>query len=186
LSSISVDVFDDIVNKSMILDFRVLPFQSNVGYDVILAIDTLIQHQLLWTTFRHRFIIQTEPATPSDLLAAHISSAEAYNVEGDVREVNIPTFEPDLSTSFDDPVPWDVMPTGMSDIPTQIYGSADFQSAIRQFCREVKSEPARVEPLKVDIDWEKKADTEKWRPATSSVDGKDGGNAVTDRVDARA
>jgi hypothetical protein len=30
------------------------------------------------------------------------------------------TFEPDLSTSFDDPLPWDVMPTGMSDIPTLI------------------------------------------------------------------
>jgi hypothetical protein len=75
----------------------------------------------------------------------------------DVREVNIPTFEPDLSTSFDDPVPWDVMPTGMSDIPTH------FQSAIKHlcldfadiFCREVKSEPARAEPLKVDIDWDK-------------------------------
>jgi hypothetical protein len=80
-------IFDDIVNKSMILDFQVLPFQSNVEYDVILAIDTLIQHQLLWMTFRHRFITQPEPATPSDLLAAHISSAEAYNVEGD-----IPTF----------------------------------------------------------------------------------------------
>jgi hypothetical protein len=92
----------------MLLDFRVLPFQSNVGYDVILGIETLIKHQLLWTTFRHRFITQLEPATPIDLLAAHISTAEAYNVEGDVREVNIPTFEPDLSTSFDDPVPWDV------------------------------------------------------------------------------
>jgi hypothetical protein len=97
------------------------------------------------------------------MLAAHINAVEAYNVEGDVREVNIPTFEPDLSTSFDDPVPWDVVPTGTSDIPTQIYGSADFQSAIRQlcrdfadiFCREVKSEPARVEPLKVDVDWDK-------------------------------
>jgi hypothetical protein len=31
LSSVSVDVFDDIVNKSMMLDFQVLPFQSNVG-----------------------------------------------------------------------------------------------------------------------------------------------------------
>jgi hypothetical protein len=120
LSSVSVDIFDDIVIKSMISDFRVLPFQSNVGYDVILAIDTLIQHRFQWTTFRHRFITQPKPATPFDLLAAHISAAEAYNVEGDVREVNIPTFEPDLSTSFDDPVPWDVMPTGMSDIPTQI------------------------------------------------------------------
>jgi hypothetical protein len=100
LSSVSVYVFDDFVNKSMLLDFRILPFQSNVGYDVILAIDTLIKHQLLWTTFRHRFITQSEPATPIDLLAAHISTAEAYNVEGDVREVNIPTFEPDLSTSF--------------------------------------------------------------------------------------
>jgi hypothetical protein len=109
----------------MIFDFRVLPFQSNVGYDVILAIDTL-HHQLLWTTFRHRFITQAEPATPIDLLATHISTAEAYNVDGNLREVNIPTFEPDLSTSFDDPLPWDVMPTGMSDIPTQIYGSADF------------------------------------------------------------
>jgi hypothetical protein len=59
------------------------------------------------------------------LLAAHISTTEAYDVYGDVREVNIPTFEPDLSTSFEDPVPWDVMPTGMSDILTQIYGSAD-------------------------------------------------------------
>jgi hypothetical protein len=55
------------------------------------------------------------------------------------------------------------MPTGMSDIPTQIYGLTDFQSAIKQlcldfadiFCRELKSEPARVEPLKVDIDWDK-------------------------------
>jgi hypothetical protein len=56
-----------------------------------------------------------------DLLAAHISEVEAYDVEGDVREINIPTFEPDLSTSFDDPVPWDVMPTGISDIPTQTY-----------------------------------------------------------------
>jgi hypothetical protein len=100
LSSVSVDVFDDFVNKLTLLDFRILPFQSNVGYDVILAIDTLIKHQLLWTTFRHRFITQPEPATPIDLLAAHISTAEAYNVEGDVREVNIPTFEPDLSTSF--------------------------------------------------------------------------------------
>jgi hypothetical protein len=144
----------------MLLDFHVLPFKSNVGYDVILSIDTLITHQILWTTFRHRFITQPEPATPLDVLATHISAAEAYDVEGDVREVNIPTFEPDLSTSFDDPVPWDVVPTGMSEIPTQIYGSADFQSAIRQlcrdfadiFCREVKSEPARVEPLKVDID----------------------------------
>jgi hypothetical protein len=60
-------------------------------------------------------------------------------------------------------VPWDVIPTGMSDIPTQIYGSADFQSPVKQlcsnfadiFCREVKREPARVEPLKVDIDWER-------------------------------
>jgi hypothetical protein len=58
LSSVGVDVFDDIVNKSMSLDFRILPFQSNVGYDVILAIDTLIKHQLLWTTFRHRFTTQ--------------------------------------------------------------------------------------------------------------------------------
>jgi hypothetical protein len=79
------------------------------------------------------------------------------------------------------------MPTGILDIPTQIYGSADFQSAIGQlcrdfadiFCREVKSEPARVEPLKVEIDWDK------WRPATPSVDGKDGGDEVTDRADAR-
>jgi hypothetical protein len=47
------------------------------------------------------------------------------------------------------------MPTGMSDIP--------IQSAIKQlclefldiFCREVKSESARVEPLKVDIDWDR-------------------------------
>jgi hypothetical protein len=77
-----------------------------------------------------------------------------------VREVNIPTFEPDLSTSFDDPVPLDVMPTGMADVPTQIYGSAEFQSAIKRlcleladiFCREVKREQARVEPLKMDID----------------------------------
>jgi hypothetical protein len=47
ISSISVDIFDDIVSKSMLLDFHVLPFQSNVGYDVILSIDTLITHQLL-------------------------------------------------------------------------------------------------------------------------------------------
>jgi hypothetical protein len=40
ISSISVDVFDDIVNKSMLLDFRILSFKSNVGYDVILTIDT--------------------------------------------------------------------------------------------------------------------------------------------------
>jgi hypothetical protein len=93
-------------------------------------IDTLIKHQLLWTTFRHRFITQPEPATP--IVRLILNTVEAYNVEGDVREVNIPTFEPDLLTSFDDPVPWDVMPTGMSDIPTQIYGSADFQSAIKQ------------------------------------------------------
>jgi hypothetical protein len=71
--------------------------------------------------FRPRFIAQLEPATPIDLLAAHINTTEAYDVDGDLREVNIPTFEPDLSTLFDDPVPWDVMPTGMSDIPTQIY-----------------------------------------------------------------
>jgi hypothetical protein len=32
----------------------------------------------------------------------------------------------------------------------------------------------------------KTAYTEKWRPATSSVDGKDGEDAVTDRADARA
>jgi hypothetical protein len=85
------------------------------------------------------------------------------------------------------------MPTGMSDIPTQIYGSADFQSAIKRscldfadiFCREVKSEPALVEPLK--LTWNgKRAYTDKWRPATSSVDGKEGGGAVTDRADARA
>jgi hypothetical protein len=44
VSSVSVDVFDDIVNKSMMLDFRMLPFQSNVGYDVILAIETLVKH----------------------------------------------------------------------------------------------------------------------------------------------
>jgi hypothetical protein len=91
--------------------------------------------------------------------------------------------------SFDDPVPWDVMPTGMSDVPTQIYGSADFQSAIKRlcldfadiFCREVNREPARVEPLKLTWDG-KLAYTEKWRPATSSVDGKEGGGAVTDRA----
>jgi hypothetical protein len=64
ISSVSVDVFDDIVTKSMLLDFRILPFQSYVGYDVILSIDTLIKHRLLWTTFRHRFITQPEPATP--------------------------------------------------------------------------------------------------------------------------
>jgi hypothetical protein len=68
-----------------------------------------------------RFTTQQEPATPIDLLAAHISTMEAYDVDGDVREINIPTFEPHLSVSFDDPVPWDVMPTGMSDIQTQIY-----------------------------------------------------------------
>jgi hypothetical protein len=62
ISSVSVDGFDDIVTKSMSLDFRVLPFQSNLGYDGILAIDTLIKHQLLWTTFRHRFTTQPEPA----------------------------------------------------------------------------------------------------------------------------
>jgi hypothetical protein len=70
------------------------------------------------------------------LLAAHISTTKAYDVDGDVREVNIPTFEPDLSTSLDDPVRWDVMPTGMSDIPTQIYGSVNFQSAIKRLCLE--------------------------------------------------
>jgi hypothetical protein len=41
ISSVSVDVFDDIVTKSMLLDFPILPFQSNVGYDVILSIDIL-------------------------------------------------------------------------------------------------------------------------------------------------
>jgi hypothetical protein len=171
-----------------------LPFQSNVGYDVILDIDTLIKHQLLWTTFRHRFITQPEPATPIDLLAAHISTTEAYNVEGDVREANIRTLEPDLSTSFDDPVPWDVMPTGMSDIPTQIYGSANFQSAIKQlcldfadiFCREVKSEPARVEHLKVDIDWDKWRIPKNGGPPRSESMGKNEGDAVTYRADARA
>jgi hypothetical protein len=64
----------------------------------------------------------------------------------------------------------------MSDIPTQIYESADFQSAIKRlrsnfadiFCREVESEPARVEPSTSTE--EGMADTEKWRPATSSVD----------------
>jgi hypothetical protein len=85
------------------------------------------------------------------------------------------------------------MPTGMSDIPTQIYGSADFQSAIKRlgldcadiFCREVMNEPARVEPL--NLIWNgKMAYTEKWRPATSSVDGKEEGDAVTDQADARA
>jgi hypothetical protein len=110
----------------MLLDFRIMPFQSKVGYDVILSIDTLVKHQLLWTTFCHRFTTQPESATPIDFLAAHISTTEAYDVDGDVREVNIATFEPDSSTSFDDPVPWDVMPTGMSNIPTQIYGSTDF------------------------------------------------------------
>jgi hypothetical protein len=99
VSSVSVDVFDDIVNKSILLDFCILPFQSNVGYDVILSIGTLIKHQLLWTTFRHRFIPQPEPATPIDLLATHISTTKAYVVDGDVREVIIPTFEPDSSTS---------------------------------------------------------------------------------------
>jgi hypothetical protein len=59
----------------MLLDFRILPFQSNVGYDVILAIETLVKHQRLWTTFRHRFITQSEPATPIDLLAAHYHDA---------------------------------------------------------------------------------------------------------------
>jgi hypothetical protein len=52
----------------------------------------------------------------------------------------------------------------MSDIPTQIYKSADFQSATKRlcsnfadiFCRKVESEPARVEPLKLTGD-------EKWR-----------------------
>jgi hypothetical protein len=44
LSSVSVDVFDDIVIKSMLLDFQILPFQSNEGYDIILAIDSLIHH----------------------------------------------------------------------------------------------------------------------------------------------
>jgi hypothetical protein len=47
----------------------------------------------------------------------------------------------------------------MSDILTQIYGSADFQSVVKQlclefvdiFCREVKREPARVVPLKVTL-----------------------------------
>jgi hypothetical protein len=74
ISSISVDVFDDVVNKSMLLD----SFQSNIGYDVILTIETLVKHKLLWTTFHHRIITQSEPATPLDLLAAHISTAEAY------------------------------------------------------------------------------------------------------------
>jgi hypothetical protein len=109
----------------------------------------MLQH--LWTTFRHRFTTQPEPAIPIDLLAAHISTTEAYDVDCDVWEVNISAFEPDLSTSFDDPVPWDVMPTGMSDIPTLIYGSVDFQSAIKIFCLEfadifcgeVKRKPAR-------------------------------------------
>jgi hypothetical protein len=80
------------------------------------------------------------------------------------------------------------MPTGMSDIPTQIYGSADFQTAIKQlyldfadiFCREVKSEPARVDPLKVDIEWEK------WRIPRNGGPPKEGGDAVTDRADDRA
>jgi hypothetical protein len=108
----------------MLLDFRILPFKSNVGYDVVLAIDTLIQHQL-------------------------------FNLPAHTTPLNL---------------------------PTQIYGSADFQSAIKQlrldfadiFCREVKSEPVRVEPLKVDIDWDKwripknggsscPQSTEKWR-----------------------
>jgi hypothetical protein len=90
ISSVSVDFFDNIVNKSMLLDLCILLFQSNVGYDVILSIDTLIKHQLLWTTFRRRLIPQI------DLLAAHISTTEAYDIDGDVREVNIPTFEPDF------------------------------------------------------------------------------------------
>jgi hypothetical protein len=81
----------------------------------------------------------------------------------------------------------------MSDLPTQIYKSADFQSAITRlcsnfadiFCREVESEPARVEPLQLTGDG-KMAYTEKWRPATSSVDGREGGDTVTERMDARA
>jgi hypothetical protein len=116
ISSVSVDVFDDIVTKSMLLDFRILPFQSNVGYDVILSIKTPTSvddvpsqiHNTTGAGYSNRFA------------SAHISTTEAYDVEFDVREVNISTFEPDLSTSFDDPVPWDAMPTGMSDIQTQI------------------------------------------------------------------
>jgi hypothetical protein len=88
---------------------------------------------------------QPEPATPIDLLATHISTTEACDVDGDVQEVNIPTFEPDLLTSFDDPVPWNVMPTDMSDIPTQIYGSADFQSAVKRLCSEFTDNTSQPE-----------------------------------------
>jgi hypothetical protein len=115
-----------------------------VGYDVILFIDTLIKHQPLWTTFRHRFTTQPEPTTPIDLLAAHISTTEAYDVDGDMREVNIPTFEPDLPTSIEDPVLWDVIPMGMSDILTQIYGPADFQSAIKRLCLEFSNQSSQT------------------------------------------
>jgi hypothetical protein len=52
---------------------------------------------------------------------------------------------------------------GMPDIPTQIYGSTDFQSEFKRlylefvdiFCGDVKREPSQVEPMKVDIDWER-------------------------------
>jgi hypothetical protein len=101
-------------------------------------------------TFRHRFTTQPEPTTSIDLLAAHISTTEAYDLDGDVREVNIPRLEPDSAS-------WDMMPTGLSDIMTQMYGSAVFnqQSNADIFCREVKCVPARVAPLKVDIDWKR-------------------------------
>jgi hypothetical protein len=125
----------------MLLDFRILPFQSNVGYEVILSIDTLVKHQLLWTTFCHRFATQPEPATPIDLRAAHFSTTEAYDVDGDMREFNIPMLEPNLSTSL----PWDVMSTDVSDIPTQIYGSADFQSAIKRLCLEFTEPQSRCQ-----------------------------------------
>jgi hypothetical protein len=73
------------------------------------------------------------------------------------------TFMQDEHTRFDDPVPWD--PTHESDakVPTLIHSSPTFIAAVHAlcqeyrdiFCREVKPESAHVEPLQVDVDWER-------------------------------
>jgi hypothetical protein len=170
LSSVSVDVFDDIVKKSMLLDFRILLFQSNVEYDVILAIDTLMKHQLLWTTFRHRFITQPEPATPIDLLAVHIT-AEAYDVKGDVREVNIPTFEPDLSTLFDDKRAVGCNADGHVR-HTDNQQSNNYVWILRTYLSRSQERASRGRTLESGYRLGQMAYTKKRRPATSSVYGK--------------
>jgi hypothetical protein len=159
------NVFDLLSNLKMCeveisTDFKVIRSdrKRKMHFDVIIGLQTIIDNDLL-RLCAHRFSPQRSPlltTNPGVELASIFLNAMATSAlkdfEGD--EVEPPVDDTPVWTSPRTPL------SLVGELPTDIQGSDSFQSAVRQlldefrdvFSKTLSEEPARVTPLRLEVD----------------------------------